>query len=132
VTVTVPRRAGKPVPVPLSVLVVGLGDRRLAVPVAQIVEVARLVAYTPLPCEDPTNLGVVLHRDALIPLVDLARRLGARRAGPIGLPGLCLFVQTDVGDVGFPIDRVLGLESVLDDRPDRAVPVLAPAVLAGT
>ena len=131
-TASVPRRAAKPVAAPPSVLVVAFGDRRVAVPAAQIVEVARLVAYTPLPCEDPTNLGVVLHRDTLLPLVDLASRLGARRAGSVGLPGLCLFVQTDVGEVGFPIDRVLGLESVRDDRPDRAVPVLDPAVLSGT
>jgi chemotaxis signal transduction protein len=126
------RRPGKPVAASPSVLVVGMGDRRLAVPAAQIVEVARLVAYTPLPCDDPTNLGVVLHRDTLIPLIDLASRLGARRAGPVGVPGLCLFVQTDVGEVGFPIDRVLGLESAYDDRSDRGVPVLDPTVLAGT
>jgi chemotaxis signal transduction protein len=113
------------------VLIVALADRRVAVPAGQIVEVFRIGAYTRLPCEDPTNLGIVLHREMLIPLVDLALRLGGRRGGPVRLPGLCLFVETDAGEIGFPIDRVLGLASVPGDGADRAVPLLDPAVLGG-
>jgi chemotaxis signal transduction protein len=108
--------------------VVSVGDRRIAIPAGRIVEVARVAGYTPLPCDDAANLGVVVHRDALIPLVDLAPRLGARRFAPVKLPGLCVFVETEVGEVAFPIDRVLGLEPVRDGGPD-AVPVLDPAVL---
>jgi chemotaxis signal transduction protein len=112
-----------------GMLVVALGDRRLAVPAGQIVEVARIESFTPLPCEDPVNLGVVLHRDAFIPLVDLARRLGARRPGPVGLPTLCLFVETAIGEVSFPVDRVLGLETVSDRGLDPALTVLDPVAL---
>jgi chemotaxis signal transduction protein len=127
----VTRRAVKPVTPPPSLLVVALGDRRVAVPAARIAEVARIATYTPLPCEDPTVLGVVVHRETLIPLVDLAPRLGARRAGSVKLPGLCLFVETDAGEVGFPIDRVLGLEAARADTSERGVPLLDPAVLTG-
>jgi chemotaxis signal transduction protein len=131
VTAMLGRRASKPVPPSTSVLIVALADRRVAVPAGQIVEVFRIGAYTRLPCEDPTNLGIVLHREMLIPLVDLALRLGGRRGGPVRLPGLCLFVETDAGEIGFPIDRVLGLASVPGDGADRAVPLLDPAVLGG-
>ena len=122
------RAAKRPAPPPASVLVVSVGDRRIAIPARRIVEVARIAGHTPLPCEDPANLGVVVHRDALIPLVDLALRLGARRFAPVKLPGLCVFVETEVGEVAFPIDRVLGLEPVRDGGSD-AVPVLDPALL---
>jgi chemotaxis signal transduction protein len=122
------RRAARRVaPTPANVLVVSVGDRRIAIPARRIVEVARVGGYTPLPCEDPSNLGVVVHRDALIPLVDLAPRLGARRFAPVKLPGLCVFVETEVGEVAFPIDRVLGLEPARDGA--DAVPLLDPAIL---
>ena len=70
------RAAKRPAPAPASVLVVSVGDRRIAIPARRIVEVAGIAGHTPLPCEDPANLGVVVHRDALIPLIDLAPRLG--------------------------------------------------------
>ncbi len=128
------RAAGPPAPPPApavpACLVVAVGDRRVALPAARIVEVARIGGYTPLPCEDPANLGVVLHRDALVPLVDVAPRIGARRAGPIGAPALCVFVETETGVVGFPIDRVLGLEPARDGGAD-GVPILDPAVPGG-
>ncbi len=114
-----------------NVVVFAVGDRRLAVPAPQIVEVARIASYTPVPCEDPANLGVVLHRDELLPLVDLGARLGARGTGLPGLPGLCLFVRTDFGEVGFPIDRVLGLEPSSDGTLREGVTLLDPSALGG-
>jgi hypothetical protein len=44
------------------------------------------------------------------------------------MPGLCVFVETELGLVAFPIDRVLGLEAVRDGGPE-AVPLLDPAIL---
>jgi chemotaxis signal transduction protein len=123
------RRRAKSTAAPAAnVLVVSVGDRRIAIPARRIVEVARVAGYTSLPCDDASNLGVVVHRDALIPLVDLAPRLGARRFAPVKLPGLCVFVETDVGEVAFPIDRVLGLEPFRDGGPG-AVPVLDLALV---
>jgi chemotaxis signal transduction protein len=122
------RAAKRAAPTPASVLVVSVGDRRIAIPARWIVEVARVAGYTPLPCEDASNLGIVLHRDTLIPLVDLAPRLGARRFAPVKLPGLCVFVESEVGEVAFPIDRVLGLEPVREGGAD-SVPMLDLAVI---
>jgi chemotaxis signal transduction protein len=123
------RRAARRKPAqPANVLVVSVGDRRIAIAARRIIEVARVAGYTSLPCDDASNLGVVVHRDALIPLVDLAPRLGARRFAPVKMPGLCVFVQTELGLVAFPIDRVLGLEPVRAGAPE-AVPLLDPAIL---
>jgi len=114
-----------------SLVVVALGERRIAVPAAWIVEVAPIAAYTPLPSEDRTNLGVVLHRDTLIPLVDLASRLGAGSTGPVALPTLGLFVKTARGKVAFPIDRVLGLQGSPDGKLEDGITPLDPDALGG-
>ncbi len=91
-----------------DVVLFAVGGRPFAVPGGQIAEVARVAAYTPLPSEDGLILGVTLHRERVIPLLDPARRLGL--ALPLGpLPWLCLFVRTPVGEIGCPVDAVLGL-----------------------
>lgn len=114
---------------PPGLVLVGVGERRVAVPVAQIVEVARVSAYTPLPGEDRTNLGVVLHRDAVVPLVDLGARFGVRRPGPVELPALSLFVRTAQGTVALLVDRILGLQPATDVGPEDAITLLDPDTL---
>jgi chemotaxis signal transduction protein len=88
-------------------LAFGLGGHPFAVPGHQVAEVASVPTVVSVPSEDPTVLGVVLHRDQVVAVVDLGRRLGARAGGPGALPWLCLFVRTDLGTMAFPIDRVL-------------------------
>jgi chemotaxis signal transduction protein len=98
-----------------------LNGAHFAVPAAQVAEIASLGAYTPLPCEDPAHLGVVLHRERIIPLVDLGARLGVRRTDPLPFPGLCLFLKTALGEIACPIDRVLGLAPLTGDQAADAV-----------
>ncbi len=73
----------------------------------RIVEVTPVEGYTRLRCQDPANLGVVLHRDRVIPLVDPGPRLGIGSATPT-FPTLCVIVLTDRGEVAVPVDEVLG------------------------
>jgi hypothetical protein len=88
------RRASRTPAAPVgSLAVLELMGARFAIPAAQILEIARIGSYTPLPCEDPTHLGVVLHRDAIVPLVDLGRALRARPVRA-AIPGLCVFART--------------------------------------
>lgn len=103
---TVPRR---------RVVVFALAGRRFALPAERVVEVARVSTYTPLPCENPAHLGVVSHRDSVIPLLDLARELGARRADSLQSPGLCLFCMTELGEIACPVDQVVGLAPAPDE-----------------
>lgn len=126
-----PRAARSTATPPPSVVVVALGERRVAVPAARIVEVGPITGYTPLPSEDRTTLGVVLHRDTLVPLVDLASRFGARPPGPVALPTLGLFVETTRGRVAFPIDRVLGLLVSPDGKLADGITALDPDALGG-
>lgn len=103
-----------------------IGECRVAVPAAAVVEVARIAAVTPVPSEDPANLGIAVHRDQVVPLVDLGARLGvSRRAGWAG-PGLCLVLRTPEGLLGCPIDAVLGFSPGSDDAAAAGLVVLDP------
>lgn len=111
-------------------LVAAMGGSRLAVRAAHLVEVARVSAVTWVPCRDPALLGVAVHRDRLIPVLDGRRRLGAGAAGPP--PWLCLFVRTEMGEVAVPVDGVPGLDPAVDVRSDEAPCVdLAAIGIAG-
>lgn len=94
-----------------------LGVRRFSVLADQVLEITRISSYTTIPCEDSANLGVVIHRDRLIPLVDLSRRLGVARVGDVQFPALCLLVKTDLGELGLLLDQVMGFESSSDEEP---------------
>ena len=107
-----------------NAVVFSLGGRRFSVPAGQVVEIARISSYTTIPCEDPANLGVVVHRDRLIPLMDLGRRLGVARVGDVQLPALCLLVKTDLGELGLLLDQVMGFESSGDKGPTNDVTCL--------
>jgi len=89
-----------------ALMLIAVGGRRVAVHGGEVSEIARVTAVTPVPCDDPAILGVAIHRGHIVPVVDLARRLGEAAAGVP--PWLCLFVRSIGGDVGVPIDAVLG------------------------
>lgn len=114
-----------------NLVVLAVRDRRFAVPADRVVEVARIAGYTPVPCDDPSNLGVLVHRGGLVPLVDAGAHLGLRPAAPRALPGLCVFVRAHFGEVGVPIDQVLGLEPAVDGALPEGVILLDPGVLGG-
>jgi len=106
------RRTHQPQPVQRhNAIAFSLGGRRFSVPAGQVLEITRISSYATIPCEDLANLGVVIHRDRLIPLVDLGRRLGVARVGDVQFPALCLLVKTDLGELGLLLDQVMGFES---------------------
>jgi chemotaxis signal transduction protein len=112
-----PRRSSHVTSVPKGKEVIfALAHRRFAVPAERVVEVANVATFTALPCENAVHRGVVLHRNTLIPLVDLGRQLGVWRGDPGPSPGLCLFCRTDLGEVAYPVDEVLGLAAAADQR----------------
>lgn len=106
-----------------SVVLFTAGGRRFAVPGIQVAEVARVAAFTPLPSDDGMILGVAFHRDRVVPVIDAARRLGL--AHPVGAPPwLCLFVRGPAGEMGVPVDAVLGFERPGGPWAAAAVPVV--------
>lgn len=104
---TIPRR---------TVVVFSLVDRRFALPAERVVEVAKVSGYTPLPCENAAHLGVVYHRETVIPLVDVGRLMGVRGLASFPSPGLCFFCRTERGEIAFPVDRIFGLAPVVDEQ----------------
>jgi chemotaxis signal transduction protein len=95
-----------------------MGGVRVSVDAADLTEVAPVSAVAWVPCLDPALLGVALHRDRFVPVVDGRRRLGVGAAGQP--PWLCVFVRTPVGEVAVPVDGVPALEPTSEARPDQA------------
>src|SRR5262249_61023250 len=108
-------------------MLVAVVSRRLAVHGSGVSDIARVAMVTPVPCDDPTILGVAVHRGRIVPLLDLRRRLGD---GATGLPPwLCLFVHTSGGDVGVPIDAVLGFGATGHSRLPDGVTFVDSSIL---
>jgi chemotaxis signal transduction protein len=63
-------------------LIVGIGARRFALPVAAIVRVLPMAAPTPLPDAPPGIAGALPFRGALLPVVDPRPRLGQPVVAP--------------------------------------------------
>ncbi len=81
------------------VLICMAGERPYALPVDNILEVAALVAITPLPAAPPEVVGVVNRRGAALPLLDLRRCLG-HPARPLDLTTLFVVVQASDATTG--------------------------------
>jgi chemotaxis signal transduction protein len=93
-------------------------EQLLAVPMSALVEVFRMVAVASRPPRAPKHLiGVVDCRGRLIPLVDLAARLGlaARRDVDELVDGHVLVLGDRLGPIGYAVDEVRELLESLDD-----------------
>jgi hypothetical protein len=113
---------------PRALMVLAVGNRRVAVRGGEVSEIARVAMVTPVPCDDPAILGVTLHRGRIVPLVDLRRRLGD---GATGLPPfLCLFTQSGGADIGVPIDAMLGFGAADGSRVPDGVTLVDLSTLA--
>jgi chemotaxis signal transduction protein len=110
-----------------SRLVVAVAGRRLAVKAGDLVEVAQVDRATWVPCRDPALLGVALHRDRPVPVVDVRRRLDLGAAG--APPWLCVFVRTAAGEVAVPVETVVGFGPASGTRPGDDGPCLDVATV---
>jgi hypothetical protein len=116
-----------------------IGGRVHALSLALVAGVAEIGTVTRLPSSDPRNLGLIVHRGAVLPLVDLGRRpAGAhtataaetardpsRLSGPggtgaasdpsaTGMPAAAAasfwIISRSEPAVAFPVEAVLGLQ----------------------
>jgi len=129
------RQAARP-----SVLAFVIGGRARALSLGLVAGVAEIGAVTRVPAADPCNLGLIVHRGAVLPLVDLGRRLGGGAAGAVGAvgaiesgsatgaisalgaigtigvggavpPAFCIITRSRQA-IAFPVESVLGLKAL--------------------
>jgi len=87
------------------------GDHLMGVKSELVREVTRMGSLTPLPRSPSFLLGVVGHRGAVVPLIDLLRFLSQGESKPSNRSRL--FISESGGQVvGFLADQVIGLRRV--------------------
>jgi chemotaxis signal transduction protein len=94
-------------------LLIGCAGHRLALPLAQVIEVARPVALAgPLPADRAGAVGLIAYRGGLAPLYDLGARLGlcAPRAPAEMVDGRLVMVSDPLGPVGWAVDETRELD----------------------
>ena len=135
-------RAARP-----GVLAFVIGGRPRALSLGLVAGVAEIGAVTRVPAADPCNLGLIVHRGAVLPLVDLGRRLGGGAAsadgaveaigaeGPIGAiaagpPAFCIITRSRQA-IAFPVEAVLGLQALPANGGTAASPweILDPLIV---
>ncbi|MEM8998233.1 MAG: chemotaxis protein CheW [Acidobacteriota bacterium] len=96
-------------------LVFDLSGTRYAVSMRQVVRVVEVTALHPLPGDLECNLGVAVHEDVVVGILDLEVVLEARAVNRRPAAGFtCIFGRFARGVAGFPVDRLLGLERSSD------------------
>jgi len=92
-----------------------LGEQKYAAAMEHIVRVAEIEDLEPLPGDLECNLGLTVHDDVVVGVLDLEillDRRAARRAPEV--PFTCVFGRFARGVAGFPVDELLGLERSSD------------------
>lgn len=109
---------------PLEVIVFYVGLDEFCLPVAMVREIRVWSEPTPLPRADPAILGVINLRGTILPVLDLALRLGCGSDHPAGRK--VIIVTEDSGRVaGLAVSRVTDILSV-DPAEIVAPPATSP------
>ena len=97
----------------------------IATPLSQVVEILPFPSViTATPGADGV-LGIVVHREAAVPVLRLAEMLG-RTGEPIGVETCLLLVAVDGESVAFAVDRLRGIEPLSWCDPNHVVPPDTP------
>jgi purine-binding chemotaxis protein CheW len=99
----------------LEIIAFHLGDQQFCIRTTSIREIRGWAAATPLPHAPPHVLGVMNLRGSVIPVIDLAARLGVRGAGSTERSAI---VVAEIGSniIGLVVDRVSDILSIGSDR----------------
>lgn len=110
----------------VRLVVFDLERQRYALHLSVVERVLPMVAVSPLPKAPAIALGVINLRGAVLPVLDLRRRL-ALPAREYGVTAHLVVARTSRRRVAMPVDEVLGVQEV------AATAVVAPdVVLPGT
>jgi purine-binding chemotaxis protein CheW len=99
----------------LEIIAFHLGDQQFCIKTTSIREIRGWAAATPLPHAPPHVLGVMNLRGSVIPVIDLAARLGVQGALSTERSAI---VVAEVGNsiIGLVVDRVSDILSIGSDH----------------
>lgn len=95
-----------------QVVVFSLGGEEYALPIGAVHEIIRYTEPRSVVSQDPWTRGVIALRGKIIPIFDLAARLGLATAGT---PGKIVIVETGTGQLGVTVDQVEEVLTVAAD-----------------
>lgn len=107
-------------------LVIELGEARVALPSACVVEVARMVAIAPLPGAPPLVAGTIAYRGTVVPVLELRPTLGLPAREPRPADHLVI-LRSERRTVAVAADRAAGLARI-----ERTALVPAARLARGT
>jgi purine-binding chemotaxis protein CheW len=108
----------------LSWVVLRLSERECALPVADVVEVLRMVALTPVPESPPWVVGLLNLRGRGVVVTDLKGRLGLAVQEP-DLSSVIVVVRSGGREVGLIADEVIDVLDVPVERIERPDALIA-------
>lgn len=99
----------------LEIIAFHLGEQQFCIRTTAIREIRGWAAATPLPHAPPDVLGVMNLRGSVIPVIDLAAKLGVRSATHTDRSAI---VVAEIGDniIGLVVDRVSDILSIASDQ----------------
>ncbi|MDC9811147.1 MULTISPECIES: chemotaxis protein CheW [Rhizobium] len=99
----------------LEIIAFHLGDQQFCIRTTSIREIRGWAAATPLPHAPPYVLGVMNLRGSVIPVIDLAAKLGV--LGAVSTERSAIVVA-EIGNsiIGLVVDRVSDILSISSDR----------------
>ena len=109
----------------MQLVVFSHGGEQYALPIAAVSEIIRHATPRSVASGDPGVRGVIGLRGKIIPILDLADRLGLPPA--LGESGKIVILDTDRGQVGVIVDDVDEVVTVADDQLDD-VPTAGDAI----
>jgi purine-binding chemotaxis protein CheW len=117
-----------------QLVVFSLGEEEYALPITHVQEIIRYTEPRSVASEDPWILGVISLRGKIVPVADLAARLGLR-AGTDEPAGKIVIVESDgrtAGVVVGDVEEVLSIDgSQIDPVPAAGADCLAGVAKLG-
>lgn len=99
----------------LEIIAFHLGNQQFCIKTTSIREIRGWAAATPLPHAPPHVLGVMNLRGSVIPVIDLAAKLGVPNAVDTSRSAIVV-VEAGQGVLGLVVDRVSDILSIGTDR----------------
>ncbi|WHO20792.1 chemotaxis protein CheW [Agrobacterium tumefaciens] len=99
----------------LEIIAFHLGDQQFCIRTTSIREIRGWAAATPLPHAPPHMLGVMNLRGSVIPVIDLAARLGVQGAVSTDRSAIVV-AEVGASIIGLVVDRVSDILSIGNDR----------------